>query len=187
MQVSEVKVLYMTNPLGIDRTPWFSWKLASEEENTLQEAYQIRVTEVESGRETWNSGKVESGENLYIDYEGERLASRTGYRVEVTVWDNHGNRAVGSARFETALLGKEEWMAKWAVSAAYRRKGRVWQAAAGDDVLQGLHIERNARQGAGVRDLPWDLRTQREWKTPGRPLVRAGAYRIWEIFMLPDV
>ncbi len=124
MQVSEVKVLYMTNPLGIDRTPWFSWKLASEEENTLQEAYQIRVTEVESGRETWNSGKVESGENLYIDYEGERLASRTGYRVEVTVWDNHGNRAVGSARFETALLGKEEWMAKWAVSAAYRRKGK---------------------------------------------------------------
>ena len=58
MQVSEVKVLYMTNPLGIDRTPWFSWKLASEEENTLQEAYQIRVTEEESGRETWNSGKV---------------------------------------------------------------------------------------------------------------------------------
>lgn len=148
MQVSEMKVLYMENPLGIDRRPWFSWKMASEKEGTLQTAYQIRVSEMENdwssrdeektdgdekardggktsgGEKAWDSGRVESGENLYIDYEGAPLKSRTRYRVEVTVWDNHGNQVSGEAWFETALLAKEDWKAEWAVSAAYRRKGK---------------------------------------------------------------
>lgn len=124
MKVSEVKVLYMTNPLGIDRTPWFSWKLTEGEENTLQTAYRIRVKETESGREIWDSGQVEGQKNLYVDYEGEKLKSRTIYSVKVTVWDNHGNQADGHAQFETAFLKKSDWKARWAVSAAYRRKGK---------------------------------------------------------------
>lgn len=46
MEVSEVKVLYTENPLGIDRKPWFSWKLKSNTDSTRQTAYRITVTEM---------------------------------------------------------------------------------------------------------------------------------------------
>lgn len=122
MKVAEVKVLYTENPLGIDRVPWFSWKLASDKENTRQTAYRILVEE--GGRRVWDSRKVETADNLYIDYEGESLKSRTQYHLEVTVWDNHGNEAVGYAQFETAFLREEDWKAEWVVPAARRKKGK---------------------------------------------------------------
>lgn len=123
MKISEVKVLHMSNPLGIDRNPFFSWKLLSQKENTMQSAYRIVVTE-DGGAQVWDSGKKESGENLYIDYAGNRLKSRTLYHVKITVWDNHGDCAEEEAQFETAFMEKTDWEAKWTISAIYRRKGK---------------------------------------------------------------
>lgn len=122
MEVSEIRVLYMENPLGIDRRPWFSWKLKSAGENTLQTAYRVCVREEDSEREIWDSGRVESRRNLYVDFEGEELSSRTRYRVKVSAWDNHGNQAEADAQFETAFLKRTDWRARWVVSTASRGK-----------------------------------------------------------------
>lgn len=78
----------------------------------------------ENGLQVWDSKKVETAENLYIDYEGADLKSRTMYCAEITAWDNHGNQATGTAQFETAFLKKEDWKAEWVVPAARRKKGK---------------------------------------------------------------
>ena len=36
MEITELKTLHMTDPLGIDVTPYFSWKLRSEQPDTVQ-------------------------------------------------------------------------------------------------------------------------------------------------------
>ena len=40
----------------------------------------------------FSTGKVLSDRQSFVSYEGE-LQSKTEYRWEVTVWDNHGNEA----------------------------------------------------------------------------------------------
>ena len=80
----------LKNPVGIDdTTPVFSWKIQSDEIGWLQSAYQIVV---KNGDTTvWDSGKVDSGASVGIEYAGEDLASSTEYSWTVTVWDTKGN------------------------------------------------------------------------------------------------
>lgn len=59
MKVKEITTLNMENPLGIDVTPYFSWKIESEEPGTLQTAYQVQVWDEEkkvSDPEKWSPG-----------------------------------------------------------------------------------------------------------------------------------
>lgn len=130
MELYALKTLHMTEPLGIDQTPYFSWKLASDEQNTMQTAYHIRVCE-EIGALVWDSGRQESEADSFVSYEGHPLRSRTRYLWTVTIWDNHGNEASADASFETALLQKSDWQAKWAASPlpqVKRKKGYGKQA-----------------------------------------------------------
>lgn len=43
MKIVEIKTLNMIAPLGIDTKPYFSWKMESDQQGTMQEAYQIRL------------------------------------------------------------------------------------------------------------------------------------------------
>ncbi len=122
MQVKELKILNMTNPLGIDIRPYFSWIMESNEPGTVQTAYSVLVKS--GGSVVWDTGKVESNNNSFVSYEGEALQSRCRYSVNVTVWDNHGNEASGDAWFETAQLSFEDWSAQWAESPIRRKKGK---------------------------------------------------------------
>lgn len=101
----------MKNAFGIDQSPYFSWKIQSEEKGVLQEKYQITVTD---GTEIlWDSGIIESRDQSFVDYEGPALQSRTEYTWNVQAWDNHGNNATESCTFEMAFMGNQEWSAKW--------------------------------------------------------------------------
>jgi hypothetical protein len=112
---------YTTNPLGIDnKTPKFSWKLASDARSVMQQAYQIGVSsspeKLASGDyDVWNSQKQQSNESVGIIYGGIALQSSTRYYWKVTVWDNKDNQLVSQeqAWFETGLLNNSDWTAKW--------------------------------------------------------------------------
>ena len=91
MKIVEIKTLNMIAPLGIDTKPYFSWKMESDQQGTMQEAYQIQVKAEKNETDCWNTGKVESEQSIFVWYQGEALKSRTVYEVTVTVWDNHGN------------------------------------------------------------------------------------------------
>ena len=121
MEIHDLKTLNMVRPLGIDRDPYFSWIIRSNDQNVMQRAYRILVSKA-GGRTVWDTGNVESDQAAFIEYAGSPLESRMLYTWEVTVWDNKGNQASASSEFETALFGAGGWKAKWAESALPSRK-----------------------------------------------------------------
>ena len=112
---------HMDNPIGMDiRQPRFGWQLTSDKRNVLQTAYEIRVSDNESGLKSgkeivWNSGKIASDSSVNVSYKGSRLQSGKRYYWQVRVWDNM-NKASGwskSSFFQMALLDPSDWKAKW--------------------------------------------------------------------------
>lgn len=111
MKAVNLKVEYMTNPIGIDIVePRFSW---SFDEGLRQKAYQIKAVDF-YGNILWDTGKVESSQMHLIKWQGQPLQSRTIVNWTVTVWDEEDKLEESSqARFEMGLLTKGDWKAKW--------------------------------------------------------------------------
>ena len=73
VRVTELTTELRTNPEGIDcETPRFSWKVVSDENKTLQTAYQIVVSR-RDGKKVWDSGKVSSWQSVLVPYGGPAL------------------------------------------------------------------------------------------------------------------
>ena len=83
-EVYDLRCEGLVEPLGIDSgKPRFSWKLRSGEP-MRQVAWQLEV------KDLWNSGKVESDEQIMVPYEGPMLASRQQALWRVRVWRQDG-------------------------------------------------------------------------------------------------
>ena len=113
MQLYNLKTNERVNPLGLDGNPFFSWKIKSEKTNVIQVAYRLEIPGV------WDSGRVNSREQAFIEYGGPALGPCREYRWKVTVWDNTGDEATAEACFETA---SPQWHGKWAESSIPRVK-----------------------------------------------------------------
>ncbi|MBA4411429.1 MAG: alpha-L-rhamnosidase [Odoribacter sp.] len=116
-EVKELICEYHTNPLGIDvQKPRLSWQIVSAEENVLQTAYEIRVTDqTAKGKLLWTSGKVNSAQSVNVTYEGPALKSRQLVAWQVRVWDNKNKVSAWSApaSWEMGILEPESWKASW--------------------------------------------------------------------------
>lgn len=75
-KISDLKVEYRNNPIGIDiQKPRFSWEMLSNLRGQKQTAYQILVATspnklTPESADIWNSGKVNSGESNAVVYGG---------------------------------------------------------------------------------------------------------------------
>ncbi|MDQ2830747.1 MAG: alpha-L-rhamnosidase N-terminal domain-containing protein, partial [Chloroflexota bacterium] len=108
---------YLTTPLGIDsRRPRLSWVLESARRAQRQSAYQILVAVSEDSLragegDLWDSGRVESGQSVHVDYAGP--APRFGQRCwwAVRVWDQDGVVSPYSepSWWEMGLLDPTDW------------------------------------------------------------------------------
>ncbi len=118
LQVSHLKVCSLTEPLGIDQNPVFSWIITGGEKGDEQSAYQIIVAESQEdaadGRGTvWDSGKVFSSDTLSVAYDGPTLSDLTAYYWRVTVWScKSGETSSAVSRFSTGFLNSD-WEGKW--------------------------------------------------------------------------
>lgn len=104
----------LKNPLGIDaQAPHFSWQIKSNERNTVQTAYEIKVEN--NNAPVWNSGKVNSDSSVYVIYKGTPLRSNQNYHWQVRIWTNNGQISDWSnaAMFRTGMLKASDWKAKW--------------------------------------------------------------------------
>src|SRR5918994_1371058 len=116
-----LKCEYRVDPLGIDEVaPRLSWTLESEGRDQRQSAYHILVAGNEEDLEAeenllWDSGRVESGRTIGVEYEGETLRSGSHCVWKVRVWDGAGNPSPysGPAVFEIGLLEKSDWKGTW--------------------------------------------------------------------------
>ena len=117
LQVTDLVCEYHTNPIGIDvAKPRLSWKIVSPEENVMQTAYEIRVTDqTPKGKLVWTSGKVSGDQSVNVEYGGPALKSMQRVYWQVRVWDNKGKASAWSepAFWEMGLLKPEEWKAQW--------------------------------------------------------------------------
>lgn len=121
VQVRELRVEFLKNPLGIDvEAPQLSWQLQSKERNVLQVAYEIRMSKevpalFRNSKLVWQTGKVTSNESLHVVYAGEHLQSGQKYYWQVRVWDNKGNVSTWSdvAFWQMGLLASKDWKGKW--------------------------------------------------------------------------
>jgi len=96
LKVEEVKCEHLHNPIGINTLkPRFSWKINSNQQGAKQTAYQILVaTEVdklnENDADLWNSGKMSSANQLFVEYAGKSLNPGQILYWKVRTWNQEG-------------------------------------------------------------------------------------------------
>ncbi len=121
--VAWLRVENMTNPLGIDTDkPRFSWITGDHYQNkdVHQTAYQIIVSstyeKMKAGEgDLWNTGWVESNEQLWIPYGGKPLASNQHCWWNVRVKTNKGETGWNwnPNFFSIGLLNESKWKGYW--------------------------------------------------------------------------
>lgn len=115
LTVEKLRTLSLTNPVGIDKAPTFSWILQSDERGVMQKSYRIMVcSDSDCSNIVWDSGIVESDQSVMVS-PNHTFAPSTRYYWKVTVTDNKGNEATSTekAYFETGLMGTGWDGAKW--------------------------------------------------------------------------
>ena len=89
VQVYDLRCEGLVEPLGIDNTqPHFSWKIRSSGP-MQQAAYELEVG-------SWQSGRVESSDQVMVPYGGEPLAQRQQTRWRVRIWTAEGEASAWS-------------------------------------------------------------------------------------------
>jgi alpha-L-rhamnosidase len=118
VRISNPVCEYHTNPIGIDvEKPRFSWQIMSNENNTLQAAYEIRVAGTVEGLNKsnllWATKRVESSQSVNVEYQGTPLKSMQRAYWQVRVWDNKNQASAWSepAYWETGILDPQLWKA----------------------------------------------------------------------------
>lgn len=121
---------YLENPLGIDvKEPRLSWILQARdmsERGHVQSAYHILVASCEDSLtmnigDLWDSGRIDSDQNIHIVYKGNPLQSRMQCFWKVRVLDKNGIASPwsNSACWSMGLLEKKDWQAEWIIAPTY--------------------------------------------------------------------
>jgi hypothetical protein len=109
-----------------DPQPEFSWEYGSDAQAFKQSAYQIVVhstTATGTGGIVWDSGRVEDGDSLNIEYKGQPFRPNEEYEWQVKTWND---RQVASAwsepqRFRMADNLSESATSRYPVAAIQQR------------------------------------------------------------------
>ena len=127
--IADLRCESLVRPIGIDTPiPRFSWRLVDpgNSRGQRQTAWQIIAT---SGDATlWDSGKVESGESMHIEYGGKPLRSNQPLQWKVGVWDKENNPTPWSdeSAFSTGLLDPGDWKGEWIAHPSAKQTDHVW-------------------------------------------------------------
>ena len=120
--VDDLRCEYLREPLGVDTPqPRLSWIINSNRRGERQTAYQVLVASSEEllGKDQgdlWDSGKVESGQSVQVEYAGRPLESRQALPLEgAGVGQGRPARLPGARRRcgRWDCSKPEDWTAKW--------------------------------------------------------------------------
>lgn len=102
------------HPLEVDGAPRFGWLPQDVDGGEVQTAYEVEVRDDED-QVVWGSGKVDSDQQAYVDYEGDELDPGAAYDWTVRTWDRTGQVSpwAPEATFETGLEDGDWGGAQW--------------------------------------------------------------------------
>ena len=126
MRIREIRINDLREPV-LDSRPRISWKTEADHPGEEQRAWRIEVCSEEE-EPVWDSGWIESREQLYADYEGPLLPLK---RYAVHIWAESTAGSVcrsEAAWFGTAKLD-QPWQGKWITAAFFREKGEKAKGA----------------------------------------------------------
>lgn len=121
LHVYDLTVNYLNNPCGVDTTPRFSYKAASDHQGDVQKKRRICVYSSKEAcvngdtADMWDSGWVEDDNTVLISYEGKKLAPVTRYYFSCETETVNGETARNAeGTFVTGKLD-EAWQGKWII------------------------------------------------------------------------
>jgi alpha-L-rhamnosidase len=125
LAVSGLRCDAATDPLGVDSLqPGLSWVLSGTGRGERQGAWQILAASSREGLaagrgDLWDSGRVESADQLKVPYGGLGLRSAEQVFWKVRVWDGAGQLSAWSApaTWTMGLLALSDWHTRWITAA----------------------------------------------------------------------
>ncbi len=152
LQPAGLRCEYRINPVGLDAVqPRLSWSLASKQRGEIQTGYRILVSSsaeklARDEGDLWDSGRVESDQQLHVTYAGKALVSRARCHWKVRVWDRNSHPSAWSepAMWAMGLLDAVDWQAQWIASTDRVEAPRTQR-------LTGYH----AREGQTMDEVRW--------------------------------
>ena len=119
----------------IEGSPRLGWVMESPENGTRQSAYEIDIREAFTGRQIWNSGKVNSSQSQLVSTERANIGSGNpfNYIWRVRVWDETGIPSEWSqeAKFRSApsRLSDGKWIGAITRQNAHLLEGRKFHGS----------------------------------------------------------
>ena len=116
-----IRCEFAENPIAIDEPqPRFTWQLQSDNDSVVQYAFEISIASSpailkQGNPDIWQSSKTTSNLQSSSLNSSDKLESFQKYYWNVKIWTNQSTEPVISetASFETAMMNKEDWSAKW--------------------------------------------------------------------------
>lgn len=98
----------VAGPLNAELSPRFGWLPTDTDGNEVQSAYEVEVRDA-AGDVVWDSDKVVSDQQSYVEYDGSALEPGAAYAWRVRTWDRTDQASPwAEASFETGL-GDGDW------------------------------------------------------------------------------
>lgn len=119
----------------VEGAPRLGWVMESPENGTRQSAYEIDIREAFTGRQIWNSGKVNSSQSQLVSTEGAEISSDNpfNYIWRVRVWDETDTPSEWSreAKFRSApsRLSEGKWIGAITRQNAHLPEGRKFHSS----------------------------------------------------------
>lgn len=170
----------LENPLNVEE-PTFGWIVSDSDENEVQTAYEIVVTDTVTNEQVWDSQKVESSEQSYIAYSGNDLKDGHPYSWKVKTWDKDNAESPYSEESYFATgLDTSSWGATWINSGA-TSSNHYWYARYEKQLDSAKTIAKIMAYFAGVHD--YELNVNGEYVGRGQSFDYASEtrYQGWDI------
>ncbi|GAA6255492.1 glycoside hydrolase family 78 protein [Bacteroides sp. f07] len=119
----------------VEGAPRLGWVMESPENGTRQSAYEIDIREAFTGRQIWNSGKVNSSQSQLVSTEGANIGSDNpfNYVWRVRVWDETDTPSEWSreAKFRSvsSRLSNGKWIGAITRQNAHLPEGRKFHGS----------------------------------------------------------
>ena len=130
LTLSDLRVNYLLDPVGVDTAPRFSFKIESPEGGDSLKAFRVAVSDRPdfSGGLFWDAEFGADADIAHIPYAGRALSPLTRYWFRASAESQKGLR--GESQTGTFVTGKlnERWTGKWITADFIRREDSAYQA-----------------------------------------------------------